>query len=69
MSNSNLIDLREWRQPRFEPGKQNVASSQETPLLLRAFCAIESPLARSDIIRLAQKAAFPGGQPPPENVS
>jgi hypothetical protein len=31
-----------------------------------AFCAIENPLAGSDIIRMAQKVAFPGGQPPPE---
>jgi hypothetical protein len=33
------------------------ASTQETPLLLPAFCAIENPLIRGEIIRTAHDAA------------
>ncbi len=62
-------DLREWRKPRFEPRMENFASTQETLLLLRAFCAIKDPLVRNEIIRTAEKEAFPGSTPPPENAT
>ena len=69
MSNQNLVELREWRKRRFEPRMQNFASTQETLLLLRAFCAIKDPLVRSAIIRTAKEAALSGSPPPPENAA
>jgi hypothetical protein len=68
MSNSNLVDLRAWRTPRYEARKQNFASTHETLQLLRAFCAIESSVVRSEIIKIAQNAA-PAGPRPPENAA
>jgi hypothetical protein len=67
MSNSNVIDLRGWRNKALsEAGRRHFASTQETLLLLRAFMAIESPLIRGEIIRTAQDAALLAdiGRPP-----
>jgi uncharacterized ubiquitin-like protein YukD len=69
MSNRNLVDFREWRAPRFEPRKENFANARETLALLQAFTSIECPLVRGEIIKTAQKAAFPDGLPPPENAA
>ena len=69
MSNRNLVDFREWRAPRFKPRKGNFANARETLALLQAFTSIECPLVRGEIIRTVQKAAFPGGLPPPENAA
>ena len=67
MSNRNLVDFREWRAPRFKP--RELANARETLALLQAFTSIECPLVRGEIIRTVQKAAFPGGLPPPENAA
>ena len=66
MSNSNVTDLRGWRNKTLsEAGRRLFASTQET-LLLRAFIAIESSLIRGEIIRTAQDAALLAdiGRPP-----
>jgi hypothetical protein len=61
MSNSNVIDLRAWRdKPLGELSGRHFASTQETLLLLKAFMAVESPLIRGEIIRVAQDAALLG---------
>jgi hypothetical protein len=61
MSNSNVIDLRAWRNKSLdELSGRHFASTQETLLLLKAFMAVESPLIRGEIIRVAQDAALLG---------
>ena len=61
MSNSNVINLRAWRDKSLgELSVRHFASTQETLLLLKAFMAVESPLIRGEIIRVAQDAALLG---------
>jgi hypothetical protein len=61
MSNSNVIDLRAWRdKPLGELSGRHIASTQETLLLLKTFMAVESPLIRGEIISVAQDAALLG---------
>ena len=61
MSNSNVIDLRAWRDKSLgERSGRYFASTQEALLLLKAFMAVESPLIRGEIIRVAQDAALLG---------
>jgi hypothetical protein len=69
MSNSTLVDLREWRKPTFKPRKKNFANARETFALLQAFASIECPRVRGEIIRTVEEAAFPDGLPPPENAA
>jgi hypothetical protein len=57
MSGSTVIDLKKWRNSRFEPRQTNYASSLEMLALLRAFASIESSAKRSEVLRTVQEAA------------
>lgn len=69
MSDRTLVDFREWCAPRFEPRKENFANARETLALQQSLTSIECPLVGGEIMKSAQKVAFPGGLPPPENAA
>ena len=66
MSNSNIVDFQTWRDNALGASARYFGTTHETLLLLKAFGAIESPLIRGEIIRVAQDAAVLGaaGRPP-----
>ncbi len=67
MSDSNVIEVREWfeRKP-----PKHFASTRETMELLKAFVRIQSPLLRSALITAAQEAALVmNPSEPPKNTA
>ena len=72
MSNSNVIDLRKWRDETAASERAHgkcFASTREIQELLRAFTRIESPLFRTAIIRAARKTCSDSPSEPPKSTA
>jgi len=71
MSNSNVIDLRKWRDiaASEHPRSKCFATTREMQELLRAFTRIESPLFRTAIIRTARLASPDSPSEPPKSTA
>jgi len=72
VSNSNVIDLRKWRDETAASQRaysKCFASTREIQELLQAFTRIESPLFRTAIIRTARKVSSDTPSEPPKSTA
>ena len=72
MSNSNVIDLRKWRDQTVasQRGRSKCfASTREIQELLQAFTRIENSVFRAAIIRAARKTSSGSPSEPPKSTA